>query len=52
MIPESVEEENPGFDEVENSEESISFIDHDVKDEDFPEEGIIGNLFDEDVPEE
>ena len=51
-IPEPVEEENPGFDEVENSEESISFIDHDVKDEDFPEEGIIGNLFDEDVPEE
>ncbi|MBW8360447.1 MAG: DNA gyrase/topoisomerase IV subunit A [Weeksellaceae bacterium] len=41
------EEINPGFDEVEQHEESVSFIDYDVKDEEFPEEGTIGSLFDE-----
>ena len=46
-IPEPTEEINPGFDEVESTEGHISFIDHDVRDEDIPEEGIIGNLFDE-----
>lgn len=45
-IPESEEEINPGFDEVESTEGHVSFIDHDVKDEDFPEEGTIGDLFD------
>ena len=44
-VPEPVEEINPGFDEVEQNEDSVSFIDHDVKDEDFPEEGQIGDLF-------
>ena len=39
-------EETKG-DEVETTEGHISFIDHDVKDEDFPEEGTIGSLFDE-----
>lgn len=43
-IPET-EEINEGFDEVEATEGHISFIDHDVKDEDFPDEGTIGNLF-------
>lgn len=47
IIPEPEEEQNPGFDEVESGEGSISFIDHDVKDEDFPDEGTIGSLFDE-----
>lgn len=46
-IPEPVEEENRGFDEVESTEGHISFIDHDVKDEDFPEEGTIPSLFEE-----
>ena len=46
-IPEPEEEINPGFDEVEQNEGSVSFIDHDVRDEDFPEEGQIGSLFDE-----
>lgn len=46
-IPEPVEEINPGFDEVETTDGHISFIDHDVKDEDFPEEGTIGSLFEE-----
>ena len=46
-IPEPVEEINPGFDEVESTEGHVSFIDHDVKDEDFPDEGTIGSLFDE-----
>ena len=44
-IPEPEEEINPGFDEVESTEGHISFIDHDVKDEEFPEEGTIGSLF-------
>lgn len=44
-VPEPEEEINPGFDEVEQNEDSVSFIDHDVKDEDFPEEGQIGDLF-------
>lgn len=47
IIPEPEEEQNPGFDEVESGEGSVSFIDHDVKDEDFPDEGTIGSLFDE-----
>ena len=46
-IPEPTEEINEGFDVVETSEGSISFIDEDVKDGDFPEEGTIGSLFDE-----
>lgn len=46
-IPEPTEEINPGFDVVENTEGHISFIDEDVKDADFPDEGTIGNLFDE-----
>lgn len=46
-IPEPTEEINPGFDEVELTEGHISFIDHDVRDEDIPEEGIQGNLFEE-----
>ncbi len=46
-IPEPTEELNPGFDEVENTEGHIGFIDHDVNDEEIPDEGIIGNLFDE-----
>ena len=45
-IPEPTEEIGEGFDEVENTSGSISFIDHDVKDADFPEEGTIGELFD------
>lgn len=45
-IPEP--EENPGFDEVEQAEDHISFIDHDEKGSGaMPEEGVIGNLFDE-----
>lgn len=41
------EELNPGFDEVEQNEDSVAFIDHDVPDGDFPEEGAIGSLFEE-----
>ena len=44
-IPEP-EEINEGFDSVESTEGHISFIDQDVRDEDFPEEGVIGELFD------
>ena len=44
-IPEPTEEFNTGFDEVEYTEGHVSFIDHDVKDEEFPEEGSIGSLF-------
>ena len=47
IIPEPTEEMNEGFDVVESTEGHISFIDEDVKDEDFPEEGQIGSLFDE-----
>lgn len=46
-IPEPTEEINPGFDVVESTEGHISFIDEDVKEADFPDEGTIGNLFDE-----
>ncbi len=46
-IPEPTEEINPGFDEVEFTEGHISFIDRDANDEDIPEEGTIGSLFDE-----
>lgn len=46
-IPETEEEINPGFDVVESTEGHISFIDVDVKDEDYPDEGTIGSLFDE-----
>lgn len=46
-IHEPEEEMNPGFDEVETTEGHISFIDHDVKDGDFPEEGTIPSLFDD-----
>ena len=46
-IPEPTEEINPGFDVVETTEGHISFIDEDVKDEDYPEEGTIGSLFEE-----
>lgn len=45
-IPEPTEEINPGFDVVESTEGHISFIDEDVKDGDFPDEGTIGELFD------
>lgn len=45
-IPEPEEEIHDGFDVVETTEGHISFIDEDVKDEDFPEEGMIGDLFD------
>ena len=45
-LPEPVVEEiNEGFDVVESTEGHISFIDVDVKEEDFPEEGMIGDLF-------
>ena len=46
-IPEPEEELNPGFDVVEATEGHISFIDEDVKDGDFPDEGTIGSLFEE-----
>lgn len=46
-IPEPTEEINPGFDEVEQNEDSVSFIDHDVKSGDFDDGGTIGNLFEE-----
>ncbi|MBU4539047.1 MAG: DNA gyrase/topoisomerase IV subunit A [Weeksellaceae bacterium] len=46
-IPEPTEEINPGFDVVESTEGHISFIDEDVKDGDFPDEGTIGSLFEE-----
>lgn len=50
-IPEVEEEEiHEGFDVVETTEGHISFIDVDVKDQDFPEEGTIGDLFE--FPEE
>lgn len=42
--PEPTEEINEGFDVVETTEGHISFIDVDVKDEDFPEEGKLGEL--------
>ena len=45
-VPEVTEEIHEGFDVVEATEGHISFIDEDVKDEDFPEEGTIGDLFD------
>lgn len=44
-IPETEEEIHDGFDTVESTEGHISFIDEDVKDEDSPEEGTIGDLF-------
>ncbi len=44
-IPEPEEEINEGFDVVETTEGHISFIDEDVKDGDYPEEGTIGELF-------
>jgi topoisomerase-4 subunit A len=47
QIPEPTEEFNAGFDEVEYTEGHVSFIDHDVKDEEFPEEGSIGSLFED-----
>ncbi len=50
IIPEPEEEIHAGFDVVESTEGHISFIDEDVKDEDFPEEGTIGDLFE--FPEE
>ncbi|UJF29648.1 DNA gyrase/topoisomerase IV subunit A [Kaistella sp. 97-N-M2] len=43
-IPETTEEINEGFDVVETTDGHISFIDVDVKDEDFPEEGKLGEL--------
>jgi topoisomerase-4 subunit A len=46
-IPKPTEDINDGFDVVETTEGHISFIDVDVKDENFPEEGTIGNLFEE-----
>lgn len=47
-IPEPTEEINPGFDVVESTDGHISFIDEDVRgDEDFPDEGTIGSLFDD-----
>ena len=47
-IPEPTEEINPGFDVVESTDGHISFIDVDVKgDGEFPDEGTIGSLFDE-----
>lgn len=49
IIPEP-EEVHEGFDTVESTEGHISFIDEDVKEEDFPEEGTIGDLFE--FPEE
>ncbi|KIA87956.1 DNA gyrase/topoisomerase IV subunit A [Kaistella jeonii] len=49
-LPEPTEEINEGFDVVESTEGHISFIDEDVKDADFPEEGTIGDLFE--FPEE
>lgn len=49
IIPEP-EEIHEGFDTVESTEGHISFIDEDVTDEDFPEEGTIGDLFE--FPEE
>lgn len=49
IIPEP-EEVHEGFDTVESTEGHISFIDEDVTDEDFPEEGTIGDLFE--FPEE
>ncbi|MGZ5285474.1 MAG: DNA gyrase/topoisomerase IV subunit A, partial [Kaistella sp.] len=46
-IPEPTEEINPGFDVVESTDGHMSFIDEDVRgDEDFPDEGTIGELFD------
>ena len=50
IIPEPEEDIHEGFDVVETTEGHISFIDVDVKDEDFPEEGTIGDLFE--FPEE
>ena len=50
IIPEPEEEIHEGFDVVESTDGHISFIDEDVKDEDFPEEGTIGDLFE--FPEE
>lgn len=43
-IAEPTEEINEGFDVVETTDGHISFIDVDVKDEDFPEEGKLGEL--------
>ncbi len=48
-VPEPEEEIHEGFDVVESTEGHISFIDVDVKDEDFPEEGVMGNF---EFPEE
>ncbi len=46
-VPEiTIAEEEDHFDVVESTEGHISFIDEDVKDQDFPEEGTIGDLFD------
>lgn len=46
-IPEPEEEINEGFDVVEATDGHISFIDEDVRDGEFPDEGTIGSLFDE-----
>ena len=43
-IPEMTEEINPGFDVVESTEGHLSFIDVDVKDEEIPEEGLMGKF--------
>ncbi len=45
-VPEP-EEDHEGFDTVETTDGHISFIDEDVKEGDFPEEGTIGDLFTE-----
>ncbi|MBW8361232.1 MAG: DNA gyrase/topoisomerase IV subunit A [Kaistella sp.] len=46
-MPEPAEEINEGFDVVEATDGHISFIDEDVRDGEFPDEGTIGSLFDE-----
>ncbi len=43
-IPEPTEDINEGFDIVETTEGHISFIDEDVKDGEYPEEGKLGEL--------
>ncbi|WP_027377230.1 DNA gyrase/topoisomerase IV subunit A [Kaistella palustris] len=43
-IPEPEEEINEGFDVVEITDGHTSFIDEDVKEEDYPEEGKLGEL--------
>ncbi|MFC6268629.1 DNA gyrase/topoisomerase IV subunit A [Frigoriflavimonas asaccharolytica] len=47
-IPEPEEDINDGFEEIENAQDSNSSTDQDSEDDEIPEEGLQGSLFEED----